>query len=95
MSRLDIFFIFEKLIVNWKIVGQYVGNKDISDHFPIWLKACNEDCGSKSFKFNNCWFNHKDFSKFIEEEWLSFKVSSRGDFVLREKLRILKLSLKK
>ncbi|KAI5432040.1 hypothetical protein KIW84_035973 [Lathyrus oleraceus] len=31
----------------------------------------------------------------LNEEWLSFKVLGRGDFVLKEKQRMLKLSLQK
>ncbi|KAI5407837.1 hypothetical protein KIW84_053902 [Lathyrus oleraceus] len=34
----------------------------------------NEDWGPKSFKFNNCWLKHKDFSNFVDKEWRSFKV---------------------
>ncbi|CAL5202946.1 unnamed protein product [Lathyrus oleraceus] len=55
----------------------------------------NEDWGPKSFKFNNCWLKHKDFSNFVDKEWRSFKVMGRGDFVLKEKLKLLKISLKR
>ncbi|KAI5416727.1 hypothetical protein KIW84_041666 [Lathyrus oleraceus] len=95
MSILDRFLISENLILSWNIVGQIVGTRDISDHYPIWLKASSENWGPKPFKFNNCWLNHKYFARLIEEEWLSFKVLERGDFFLKEKLRMLKLSLKK
>ncbi|KAI5391712.1 hypothetical protein KIW84_076498 [Lathyrus oleraceus] len=76
-------------------VGQYVGNRDLSDHCPIWMKASKEDRGPKPFKFNNSWLNHPEFSLFLKKVWKYFKVEGRGDFVLKEKLRQLKLSLKR
>lgn len=38
MSRIEILFLSEDLIERWRIVGQEIGGRDISDHFPIWLK---------------------------------------------------------
>lgn len=44
MSRLDRFlFPRIRLLVVRLIVGQYVGQRDISDHCPIWLKASDVD----------------------------------------------------
>ncbi|XP_058755280.1 uncharacterized protein LOC131628456 [Vicia villosa] len=42
-SRLDRFLLSAELIDGWKIVGQKVGDWDISDHAPIWLKANDKD----------------------------------------------------
>ncbi|CAK8542268.1 unnamed protein product [Lathyrus sativus] len=39
MSRLDRILILEELVMNWSIVGQIVGKRDISDHYHIWLKS--------------------------------------------------------
>ncbi|CAK8560492.1 unnamed protein product [Lathyrus sativus] len=61
ISRRDRFLLSENLIEDWKIVVKYVGNRDISDYCPIWLKANIEDWGPKPFKFNNSWLNHPDF----------------------------------
>ncbi|XP_019418409.1 PREDICTED: uncharacterized protein LOC109329191 [Lupinus angustifolius] len=43
---------------------------------------------------NNCWFSNAGFAKFVEDEWKSLEVSGRGSFVLKEKLKRLKGSLK-
>lgn len=67
MSRLDRLLVSDNLIEVWKTVGQYVGNRGISNHFPIWLKASNKDLGPKSFKFNNGYLKHLDFPLFIEK----------------------------
>lgn len=95
MSKLDRFLLSESFIVDWKIIGQIIGKTDISDHCPIWLKACNEDWCPKPFKFNNNWLKHPDFQLFIKKKWQSFKVKGLGDFVLKEKLRLLKISFRK
>ncbi|XP_058767003.1 uncharacterized protein LOC131640642 [Vicia villosa] len=90
MSRIDIFLLSDSLIEDWKVVGQVIGGRDISDHAPIWIKNNKKDWGPKPFKFNNNWLNHKDFGKFVEEEWAKINVKGRGDFCLVEKLKILK-----
>lgn len=49
-----------------------------------------EDWGPKPFKFNNEWFQKKDFLPFVETKWKEIEVQGRGDFVMKEKLRNLK-----
>ncbi|KAI5401883.1 hypothetical protein KIW84_066372 [Lathyrus oleraceus] len=39
---------------------------------------------------NNCWFENKDFPGFVEKEWLALCVVGRSDFILKEKLRLIK-----
>ncbi|CAK8573237.1 unnamed protein product [Lathyrus sativus] len=94
MSRIDRFLLSESLAESWKIVGQVVGVRDIFDHSPIWLKSCTVDWSPKPFIFNNNWFSHKDFYLFVKVKWNGFVVSGRGDFVLKEKLRMLKRKLR-
>ncbi|XP_058751026.1 uncharacterized protein LOC131624048 [Vicia villosa] len=66
-SRLDIFLLSEGIIQDWNIVAQVTGDRDISDHRPVWIKASNLDWGPKPFKVFNSWFQHKDFLKFVKE----------------------------
>lgn len=68
-SRLDRFLLSKQLLDSWKIEGEIIGDKDISDHAPIWLKANTKDWGPKPFRLNNCWFEHKDSKSFMEKEW--------------------------
>lgn len=68
MSRIDHFLISEGVISIWKILGQHVRKRDISDHCPIWIKEGLGDWGPKPFKFNNCRVNHKDFLRFMKYE---------------------------
>ncbi|XP_058761431.1 uncharacterized protein LOC131634822 [Vicia villosa] len=90
MSRLDRFLLSECFIEDKKVDGQYIGERDVSDHAPIWLKNNRKDWGPKPFKFNNLWLNHEGFDNFVEEEWNNLVVKGRGDYCLVEKLKILK-----
>ncbi|XP_058758041.1 uncharacterized protein LOC131631265 [Vicia villosa] len=93
-SRIDRFLLSSVVIDRWEVVGQVIGDRDISDHCPIWIKTDNANWGPKPFKFNNEWFSLDSFLPFVENEWKSMVVEGRGDFVLKEKLRILKDKLK-
>ena len=37
------FLLSESLIDSWKIIGHIMGDKDISNHSPIWIKANEMD----------------------------------------------------
>ncbi|XP_058746742.1 uncharacterized protein LOC131619688 [Vicia villosa] len=89
-SRIDRFLVSNNIISRWGVVGQLVGLRDISDHCPEWLVVDNKDWGPKPFKFNNEWFQHKELMPFLEREWKELIVNGHGDYVLKEKLRILK-----
>ncbi|XP_058762952.1 uncharacterized protein LOC131636352 [Vicia villosa] len=68
MSRIDRFLLSDCFFEYWKVEGQYIGEREVSDHAPIWLKDNRKDWGPKPFKFNNMWFKHEDFDVFVEEE---------------------------
>ncbi|XP_058752710.1 uncharacterized protein LOC131625893 [Vicia villosa] len=93
-SRIDRFLVADKVVSKWGVVGQFVGDRDVSDHCPVWLVYDNSNWRPKPFKFNNEWFANKDFLSFVEKEWQSFSVEGRGDFVLKEKLRLIKERLR-
>ncbi|XP_058753643.1 uncharacterized protein LOC131626818 [Vicia villosa] len=90
MSRLDRFLLSECYIEDSKVDGQFIGERDVSDHAPIWLKNNRKDWGPKPFKFNNLWLKHEEFDNFVKEEWNKIVVKGRGDYCLVEKLKILK-----
>ncbi|XP_058763699.1 uncharacterized protein LOC131637125 [Vicia villosa] len=94
MSRIDRFIISDKVVNDWGVIGQRIGDRDVSDHCPIWLEVDTKNWGPKPFKFNNEWFSCSSFYDFVEKEWNSFKVEGRGDFVLKQKLFLLKGRLK-
>ncbi|XP_058726223.1 uncharacterized protein LOC131597549 [Vicia villosa] len=93
-SRIGRILVSNNIVNWWGVVGQQIGDMDISDHCPIWLVANKNDWGPKPFKFNNEWFQNKDFIGFLEKEWKEMEVYGRGDYVLKEKFRLLKSKLK-
>lgn len=93
-SRIDRFLLSSVVIDRWDVKGQLIGDRDISDHCPIWIIPENLNWGPKPFKFNNEWFSHVSFIPFVEHEWKKLHVIGRSDFVLKEKLRLLEDKLK-
>jgi hypothetical protein len=93
-SRIDRFLLTEGVLREWKVAGQWVGDRDISDHCPVWVKCPMDNWGPKPFRFNNCWREHRDFMPFVEDCWKSFNVQGKKAFVLKEKLKLLKEQLK-
>lgn len=71
-----------------------IGLRDISDHFPISINANNINGGPKPFCFNNMWLRQDKFLPFVKEEWEKIVLNGRGDFVMYEKLKRLKPSLR-
>jgi hypothetical protein len=94
MSRLDCFLLSEGFIAKEGISNQWVGDRDISDHCPIWLLTSNQNWGPKPFKFNNCWIDHPEFFNFVKSSWESMEIQGKKAFVIKEKLKRLKIALK-
>lgn len=94
MSRIDRFLLTEKLIDEWKVAAQWIGDRDISDHCPMWLKTSDENWGPKPFRFNNCWLDHKEFLSYVTTCWGSFHVEGWKGYMLKEKKKLLKEKLK-
>ncbi|XP_058741681.1 uncharacterized protein LOC131614072 [Vicia villosa] len=93
-SRFDRFLISDNIINRWGVMGQRIEERGALDHCPVWLVVDTKNWGPKPFKFNNEWFRNKDFLRYVEEESAAIQVSGRGDFVLKEKLRLLKPRLR-
>lgn len=64
------------------MVGQHIGSRDISYHCPI--------LGSKPFNVSNEWFTNKKFIPFVENEWREIILEGMSDYVIKEKLQLLK-----
>ncbi|XP_058756726.1 uncharacterized protein LOC131629938 [Vicia villosa] len=83
MSRIDRFLLSEVIVDRWKVIGQKIEDRDLSDHCPVWLVMDNRDWGPKPFRFNNEWFSFDSFIPFVEKSWNEIKVEGRGDFILK------------
>lgn len=69
MSKIDRFLISEDLTTEWQISAQWAGQRDISDHCPIWLMCKPGNWSPKPFRFNDCWLEQK--------EWRSARMVSK------------------
>ncbi|PNX59162.1 cysteine-rich receptor-like protein kinase, partial [Trifolium pratense] len=76
------------------ITGQWIGDRDISDHCPVWTLCSQNNWGPKPFRVVNGWLEHPDFKNFVDSSWKSYNVKGKKAFVLKEKLKMLKESLK-
>jgi exonuclease III len=90
MSRLDRVLVSHNWNDIWGNVSLWGLKRDVSDHCPIIVKYDGNDWGPKPFRFNNFWLNNKAFPKVVEEAWNSFQVSGSKGYVLKEKLKLLK-----
>jgi hypothetical protein len=94
MSRLDRVLISDEWASKWGWPSLWVLPRDVSDHCPLVLTYHNRDWGPKPFRFNNFWLENKKFPIVVESFWLNHNVQGWMGFVLKEKLKGLKLVLK-
>ncbi|WJX33767.1 hypothetical protein P8452_21944 [Trifolium repens] len=94
MSRIDRMLISDEWALRWGNVALWALHRDVSDHFPLLTKYSHEDWGPRPFRFNNFWLEHKFFKGVVEACWGSTMVDGWMGFVLKEKLKSLKLVLR-
>ncbi|XP_019427226.1 PREDICTED: uncharacterized protein LOC109335545 [Lupinus angustifolius] len=95
MSKLDRFLINDSWSSTWDQLVQMSLKRTFSDHCPTVLKYDVNDWGPSPFRTNNRWFSNVEFGKFVEGTWNDLEVNGRGSFILKEKLKLLKISLKR
>ncbi|XP_028052793.1 uncharacterized protein LOC114257220 [Camellia sinensis] len=66
-----------------------------SDHCPILLMDDVRDWGPKPFRFINAWTSHPSFPSLVAKVWHESSIIGRAGYVLFQKLKILKVELKK
>ncbi|GKU88292.1 hypothetical protein SLEP1_g2574 [Rubroshorea leprosula] len=94
MSRLDRFLISDDLLTFWGDCCQFGLNRTISDHCPVILKMVNSDWGPKPFTTLNCWDQHPDFIRVVEDIWKTTEVGGWSGYVCKEKFKQLRNKLK-
>jgi hypothetical protein len=94
MSRIDRAFLSDEWISLWGSPSLWINMRDVSDHCPVVLRYNNVDWGPRPFRFNNHWLLHKDFKSLVEDWWGSNSIVGWMGFVLKEKLKGLKVVIK-
>ncbi|XP_045831189.1 uncharacterized protein LOC123922522 [Trifolium pratense] len=95
ISRLDRFLLLEGFLKKNGVKGQWIRDRDISDHCPVWLLSSSCNWGPKPFRVINGWLEHPESNGFVESAWKSYDIRGKKAFVLKEKLKLLRESLKK
>ncbi|XP_071704229.1 uncharacterized protein [Rutidosis leptorrhynchoides] len=94
-SKLDRFLVSDSFIAQWPNTSALVLDKKYTDHCPILLKDVNVDFGPKPVKVFDEWLKHKDSHDIIEKAWNLNVNSSKPDCVFRDKLKNVKLELRR
>jgi hypothetical protein len=65
------------------------------DHFPLILECGDSRGGKKYFKFENMWLKYEGFVDKVKSWWDSYSFEGLLSFVWANKLKTLKMDLKK
>ena len=94
MTRIDQFFLSEKWCLTWPNCFQLATSRGLSDHCPLLLLIDEENWGPRPLWLLKCWENFPGYKMFVRDQWHSFQLEGWGGYVLKEKLKLLKLALK-
>ncbi|KAK4607051.1 hypothetical protein RGQ29_001035 [Quercus rubra] len=94
-SKLDRFLLFADWEENFPSVCQCRLPRLMSDHFRILLEGGNFHGGKKPFRFENMWLKDEGFLGRVSSWWESYHFQGTPSFSLANKLKMLKLDLKR
>lgn len=94
MSMIDRVLVSEEWELAWGEVSLWALPRDVSDHCPLILKEGGWDWGPKPFRFNNLWLSNSSFKGVVEGLWREYRVEGWMGYVLKEKLKRLKVGIK-
>ena len=94
-SRLDRFLLSTDWKENFLFVCQRHLSRLLSDHFPILLEGGNLHGGKKPFRFENMWLKDEGFLERVSSWWETYLFQGTPSFSLANKLKMLKLDLKR
>jgi hypothetical protein len=53
-----------------------------------------ENWGPRPVRILKCWHDIPGYRQFVIDKWRSMQIDGWGDFVLKEKLKLIKMALK-
>ncbi|KAL8545034.1 hypothetical protein ACS0TY_005295 [Phlomoides rotata] len=93
-SKLDRLLVNSTWLNNWSGSILRGGKRSLSDHVPIYIEGSKKDWGPRPFKFFNQWIQHPSYKGLVEKVWSSSLKQGWAGFVIKEKLKELKMELK-
>jgi hypothetical protein len=94
-SKIDRFLLSPEWEEHYPYVSQSCLPRLLSDHFPLMLDCGMHREGKRYFKFENMWLNSDGFVEQVQRWWESYDFQGLPSFVLANKLKTLKVDLKK
>ena len=94
MSRLDRFLLSEKWCAAWPNSIQVAYQRGLSDHVPLMLHIDDANWGPRPLRMLKCWSSFPGYDDFVRDKWHSFNITGWGGYVLKHKLKLMKVSLK-
>ena len=94
ISRIDRMLISDEWAQVWGENTLSVLPRDVFDHCPLVLKNGGWSWGPTPFRFNNFRLNHSEFKGVVKEAWRNQNIPGWMSFVLKEKLKGLKIKIK-
>ncbi|MCI29977.1 cysteine-rich receptor-like protein kinase, partial [Trifolium medium] len=68
--------------------------RGLSDHCPLLLSVDEENWGPRPVRMLKCWHDIPGFKQFVIDKWRSLQIDGWWGFVLKEKLKLIKMALK-
>jgi len=93
MSQIDKVLISKKWTQGWGETSLWMLPRDVSGHCTLVLMKGWWDWRLKPFRFNNFWLENQKSKGLVEEAWRSQNMSGWMSFVLKEKLKGLKIKI--
>ncbi|XP_071700003.1 uncharacterized protein [Rutidosis leptorrhynchoides] len=94
-SKLDRFLVLDKFCQLWPNLSASTLDKFLSDHCPIILRNGVKDFGPKPNRIFNEWLNLEGEEDVITTAWNLPMMGSRPDCIMRNKLKNVRIELKK
>ena len=94
MSHIDRILLSENWCLTWPTCFQLAVSRGLSDHCPLVLAIDTHNWGPKPVRMFKYWADFPGYDSFVRETWSSLQISGWGSFVMKEKLKLMKSSLK-
>ncbi|GKC72160.1 putative RNA-directed DNA polymerase [Tanacetum coccineum] len=95
LSKLDQFLVTQNFFNIWSDVSVKVLSRSFSDHCPLVLTVGLPNFGPKAFKFFDKWIGNPKFQSVVSNLWSSGVYSLTPDLNLNNKIKKLRLDIKK